>query len=1215
MKKLLLLIGIIVFHSIMYAQNSFILENFSPAQNIWYTWQPNVFNTSTIDPSNQNETVGYLLPSSNEEYGSVTARIIDTLGLQNTLELGSQTLRFRMRVDNPHAIAKTIRIRLYAEPDPAQPNYWGNHMYVDVTPTVYEEWATYSVDLSAQYSSNLLYNKISIEPSPGIAWNESVYVDDIRFTQPDPTFEIVRAYSSEDGTKICAKFNSSFDIETDFTELQFRNNGTLISIESFEINLDNTNILIAHMTEPITSSDQLQLSYTNGTLRSGLLLPLQNFDITIANLVNISTISGWRDDFNSDSDAITNNISILPAASTTHGEVATGDGYYSVLFNGATGWYPLLITIISDVPEESKNVIDLSGQEFIKLRYRIAPNAVSQTCSLRVDLKDKTNDRMSDNMMFIPLQLSSEWTEIVIDLQDCLENLYGSSPGKVDQGTIYQVALYFAENQGDAASAYVPTLFNGTIEFDYIELGGEVPAPIIENITESELYGGSSYTLAVTDSINGGLITWYSDAELTNIVGYGNSLTTQLILKGDNIRYATRTNGDKTSIISTITVDYGCIEEVFFPTPDQIETIYVPYYKKQFTLHALSNEYQWTVNGQPGGDGEIFTKTIDKADTIYNISAGIPYSNSLFICENMAVKSELYWKVIITNELPFVNTIDTTIYLEVGEEKDLVFKNNNQYMCNTWNSSNTESQAIDTVAIDYFPYEYDIDQESEYTIVTIKGIQDGTDTLEWQRKTNCIADGTVKRFVVVVGNGTIDTCPKIEFSKFDYAICEPDTTLLNQSLQYVITEAVPEVYAVDTIYPRGQVLSIGKQNARMYVVFNNGCSVHVEDSITITQNAKPTTPLVENYMFDVQEEKRIVAQLPAHCIGQWETPNNEVQYYQGNTKQVLWLQIEHSIGEYTHAVLALDTITNCVSNKAISNVKVVSESMPSIYGTVELDNSAFTLGGTVQLYEKSGSNYIPAFQTDINSDGTFECKYLTAGTYILRAIPNAEFSVTSPIVLPTYYYSTIDWSDAYELQLLGKVQELTILLQKYSQPTSGNGYIAGSVSFEDNLQGYNDLFKEYTILQVPVYAVQNGVIVGYALTDVDGNFTISNLAKGSYDIYIDIPGYSYTKERVYLPESGSAQVNFIVKNGEIALDLDNNISSNTIAVYPNPTANNISIAGEYYSAHVLLFDAAGNKVLSTTMLENIDVSQLPQGVYTIQIIHTGGIQTHLFIKE
>lgn len=1198
MKKLLLLIGIIVFHSTMYAQNSFILENFSPAQNIWYTWQPNVFNTNTIDPSNQNETVGYLLPSSNEEYGSVTARIIDTLGLQNTLESGSQTLRFRMRVDNPHATAKTIRIRLYAEPDPAQPNYWGNHMYVDVTPTVYEEWATYSVDLSAQYSSNLLYNRISIEPSPGIAWNESIYVDDIRFTQPDPTFEIVRAYSSEDGTKICAKFNYSFDIETDFTELQFRNNGTLISIESFEINPDNTNILIAHITEPITSSDQLQLSYTSGTLRSGLLLPLQNFDITIANLVNISTISGWRDDFNSDSDAITNNISILPAASTTHGEVATGDGYYSVLFNGATGWYPLLITTISDVPEESKNVIDLSGQEFLKLRYRIAPNAVSQTCSLRVDLKDKTNDRMSDNMMFIPLQLSSEWTEIVIDLQDCLENLYGSSPGKVDQGTIYQVALYFAENQGDAASAYVPTLFNGTIEFDYIELGGEVPAPVIENITESLLFGGSSYTLEVTDSINGGVITWYSDAELTNIVGYGNSLTTQLILKGDNIRYATRTIGDKISIISTITVDYGCIEEVFFPSPDQIQTIYVPYYKKQFIIQAISNEYQWTVNGQSGGDGDIFTKTIDKADTIYNISAEIPYSNSLFICENMAVKSELYWKVIITNELPFVNTIDTVIHIAIGEEKDLVIKN----ICG--NSVLATNETLDVVTIKK--------EIINYTTVTIKGIQNGVDTLEWYNSQNCTYNDTNQRFVVVVGNGTIDTCPKIEFSKLDYAICEPATTLLNQSLQYVITEAVPEVYAVDTIYPRGQVLSIGKQNARMYVVFNNGCSVHVEDTIIVTQHAKPSTPIVENYIFEIPQAQLLQAVLADNCTGQWISTNNDFQYYQDSKN--LWLETDHAIGEYVHAVVAIDTLSKCVSDTAFSYVKIVSPTAPSISGTVSANGTPVTIG-VVQLFVKNGNEYKPAGITEISENGTFEFKYLDPAVYIVRALAIPDYNEMITNYLPTYYYSTTNWTEAFQINLIGKVQGLDISVIEIATSNTGTSEISGNIVNNDNTDGFNDLYKEFTLFQVPVYAMQNGKIVGYGITDIDGNYTIPNLPQGTYQVFIDIPGYAYTKEIVYLGEAGKAQVNFIVKNGEIALDLDNNISSNTIAVYPNPTANNISIAGEYYSAHVLIFDAAGNKVLSTTMLENIDVSQLPQGVYTIQIIHTAGIQSHLFIKE
>lgn len=1209
MKTTLFLIAIIVHSFTMIAQNSFTIENFSPAQNIWYTWQPNIFNHAAVDPANSNETVGYLHTSSTEQYGAVKCTIIDTIGLQNALLSGKQTLKFRMRVDNPHATEKAIRIRIYAEPNPSNPNVWGNHMYIDVTPTVVGEWAQYSFDLASQYSSNLLYNRILIEPSPNVAWNESVYIDDIQLTLPNPTFEIVRAYTSTDGTQIIARFNQSFEPFTNFSELSYSLDGAPITIESFEISPNDDKTLIAQISQAVTSDKILQLSYTTGTLRSGLLLPLQNFEITIANLVNITTITGWRDDFNSDSDAITQNISILPTAATSHGEVTSGDGYYSVTFNGAIRWEPLLITTISDVPEESKNVIDLSGQEFIKLRYRIAPNAISTKCMLRVDLKDKTHERTSDQNHFIELPISTEWNEIIIDLHKGLYSEYGIPAGKVDQGTIYQAALYFAENEGNLASNFTPTLFKGTIEFDYIELGGEVPAPVIENITESELYGGSSYTLEVTDSINGGLITWYSDAELTNIVGYGNSLTTTLLFKGDDIRYATRTIANKQSISTQFRV-FACIVPQGFGT----NYITVPNYKKDIILTTITIEdiplrnTLWKMSNNDDVLGETFTYPIDKADTTYHIGLYImgpswsscpPYLSVMYI-------------VTITNELPFVNTTDTVIHIAIGEEKDLVFKNNNQYMCNTWNSSPKNSHAIDTVAIDYFPNLFIIDQESEYTIVTIKGMQDGVDTLEWYRTTNCTPDGTVKRFVVAVGNGSIDTCPKIEFTKLEYSICEPTNTLSNKLLSYGITQNLQDVFVVDTIYPRGQVLSIGKQNARMYVVFNNGCSVHVEDSITITQYAKPSTPIVENYMFEIPQAQLLQAVLADNCTGQWISTNNDFQYYQDSKK--LWLETDHAIGEYVHAVVAIDTNTLCVSDTAFSYVKVVSSSMPSISGTVYVGDQAFS-DATIQLFKKVNNTYVAEKLTTVSKSGHFSFSYLEPATYILRAIPQTEFSISSSLYLPTFYYSTTNWEQAFEISLQGKVEGIDLQLIEYTPVSNGNSEISGNVLNNDNTAGYNELYKEFIYFNVPVYVLQNGKIVGYAVTDIDGNYTISNLPKGTYQVYIDIPGYTYTKEIVYLPEDAKAEVNFIVKNGEIALDIDTPYTMVQTKVYPNPAIDYITISSTQLPLQVTVFDILGNIVLTATNTQTLDVSVLPQAVYTIQIKSAASIETLPFVKQ
>ncbi len=73
--------------------------------------------------------------------------------------------------------------------------------------------------------------------------------------------------------------------------------------------------------------------------------------------------------------------------------------------------------------------------------------------------------------------------------------------------------------------------------------------------------------------------------------------------------------------------------------------------------------------------------------------------------------------------------------------------------------------------------------------------------------------------------------------------------------------------------------------------------------------------------------------------------------------------------------------------------------------------------------------------------------------------------------------------------------------------------------------------------------------------------------------------------------------------------------TNTLAVYPNPAKEAITIGtGEVYN-RIIVFNAEGRKVLSTQNTNELVLQALPAGLYIIQAVDNKGSYTQKFIKE
>lgn len=1237
MKKLLFLFLLCVSSFFLQAQSSFVLENFTSSTNIWTTWAPNVLSTTFIDPSNSSNTVAKFNPSITEQYGLMKGEIQDVSGFNNALKSEKTILKFRMRMDNPKTLNQIIRVRIFAQPT-STPNDWGNHMYIDFTPTIYGEWADYSFDLSSQFNEALTYNYISFEPSINDAYNETVYIDDIQLTTPDPILEMKTAYSLSGGNKIIIHCNNPLVSTSDFSGFTITSDNIPQTISFIELYVSDSSMLLITLSAPVDENSALVATYSGGTIRDINGLSLQPFSKSIANLYNIHTIYGWRDDFDSDLDTTTNALGGTNPPFTTLSKNSSGDGYYSVVMNGANGWLPLYITTYGSLPTAPKEVMDLTGRENVKLRYRILSNSVSQTCYLRIELKDKLNDRLSDQTRFVPLQLTSDWTDISFDLRKTLENVYGPSVGLVDQGSIYQVAIYIIEKEGTAANSYVPTCFNGTIEFDYIEVGADfVQEPVFVktiNCTAGSLSSLLSANekntiedLVITGSIDARDFKTMRDS-MPNLTHLNISAVTIESYTGndgtysfpDNVYpantipiqafYYSDTYTGKTSLLNIIfpetllAIDRDALGSsgllsVFIPA--SVETIaHTAFIDTKGLITVDDNNPNYS-----SLDGVLFNKTKDSLivcpttklgtytipSTVKIIAFGA-FLNCIYLDSIILPASILEidgWAFAYCTGLTTV-TIPSSLQ-RLGYSAFSGCINLQSIFANSITPIDLTNEGGVFVAVN---------TESCFLYVPEESIDLYKAAIQWEDFNN------------IHNNANIVDCPTIEFENLEYKICPSNSQIYLQDIPFTETFMPVNVFAIDTVFSE-QYFNLGKNFVSVTVRYDNGCVVSKNDTLVVTQLVNPAPPISQNMVFEIGQQQGLEASCGENAICQWIDVPELFQYFQDESKSRSFLEMNNPIGEYQYSVIAIDTITYCWSDTTLVHVKIVQLNMASIKGTVNANGISFT-DGSVQLFRKIGETYEPTAISAISDTGTFEFKYLEPAIYIFRAIPNTAFSTSSAIYLPTYYYSTTNWTEASEINVIGNIEGIDINLVEFIPAISGTGVISGTIVSSDVSLDYESLYKALDCFQVPVYVKQNDVIVGCGLTDINGNYTISNLPDGSYDVYVEFPGYTKQINAVTITDGSTEELNFTLKDGTITVNLDA-ISGISMFVYPNPTHSLVTISSDKTIESIEITDILGN-VLQTIKGENkVDISNYKSGNYIFNITTSEGVISKNIIKE
>jgi PKD repeat protein len=322
-----------------------------------------------------------------------------------------------------------------------------------------------------------------------------------------------------------------------------------------------------------------------------------------------------------------------------------------------------------------------------------------------------------------------------------------------------------------------------------------------------------------------------------------------------------------------------------------------------------------------------------------------------------------------------------------------------------------------------------------------------------------------------------------------------------------------------------------------------------------------------------------------------------------------------------------DTFSTSVCHDTIiKTVTITSLSPASIRGSVIFNQATYgTPALKVWLIQyNSATNMLTAvdsqsavYNTWGGADYQFNGK--PAGAYLVKASLQTNPSSGTGLI-PTYSDSSLTWNTARTVNATAAGITYATVMMRTGTQSSGPGFIGGNVSLGANkgsaagVSGLTMLL--YTTSGQPVQA---------AMTDANGNFSFSNVAAGTYNVYPEAMNYAASAASVTI-SAGNTQAKGIdfkqddtrksIKPSSSTLGISGASSSAAAwSLFPNPASDRLTLSWQTTvseAAGIAIMDIAGKKVLqaqiqpSAAGRQTIDISSLRPGMYFVQ--GTGAFQ-------
>ena len=265
---------------------------------------------------------------------------------------------------------------------------------------------------------------------------------------------------------------------------------------------------------------------------------------------------------------------------------------------------------------------------------------------------------------------------------------------------------------------------------------------------------------------------------------------------------------------------------------------------------------------------------------------------------------------------------------------------------------------------------------------------------------------------------------------------------------------------------------------------------------------------------------------------------------------------------------------------------------------------------------KSGVAFLYRENSNFAKDDILDSSSIDSnGKYIFDSIPYGEYRIAArptfsvpaySLALTTYFGDSTNWIKATPII----TKTLTsaghnIHLQYYPTPIAGS---SGSITGALGLDGTGTLMKVTQSNPIPgigiVVKKNPGGESRYSVTDGYGNFSVSGLDPGNYDLFVDIPGL-YMAGTYSFTIAGSTVVNnldytvgsySIHPNSSITTNLNTQtiFSTDLLNAYPNPYSSSTTISlnlTENTKVSLEVYNLLGEKI------STLDDSQKQVGNY------------------
>lgn len=282
---------------------------------------------------------------------------------------------------------------------------------------------------------------------------------------------------------------------------------------------------------------------------------------------------------------------------------------------------------------------------------------------------------------------------------------------------------------------------------------------------------------------------------------------------------------------------------------------------------------------------------------------------------------------------------------------------------------------------------------------------------------------------------------------------------------------------------------------------------------------------------------------------------------------------------------------------------------------IVMDSSMSTLTAVDSLTITGGSWGMDLYQFNNKPVGDYRVK---------AAITNGPSSGTGYV--PTYSTSSLSWSTATVINHYGGNSQGNYIQMQTGTITGGPGFVGGNVSMGAN-KGTGSGIPG---LNVYLIDATTGKLVKFATTDMNGDYSFSNVPTGTYQLQPEMLGFTTTPSTAFQISNTKTKVEnmwFVASNSKktikpVPSSVANVADRLSFNIYPNPAKNKTTIqwnSNSTANAAIVITDITGKKVYSNTVKATheteIDLSQLRKGLYFINISSENNQQTQKLVVE